>query len=163
MKRFGKQSELHFDEKELKTDLGVNNFIFVGSSCDMFADGIPEEWIIKTLEHCGKYDKNRYLLQTKNPGHPIFQKTNEYVIIQCCVTIETNRETNLNNSPSRHLRLINLAFLDNLMITIEPIMDFDLNIFLKQLQIVAPIQINIGAECFNFIVSCPIVPFYIGG
>ena len=28
MKRWGKQSSLHFDEKELKTDLGKNNFIF---------------------------------------------------------------------------------------------------------------------------------------
>jgi molybdopterin converting factor small subunit len=36
-----------FDEKELKTDLGKGNFIFVGSSCDMWAQNIPEEWIEK--------------------------------------------------------------------------------------------------------------------
>ena len=28
MKRWGKQPPVHFDEKELKTDLGKNNFIF---------------------------------------------------------------------------------------------------------------------------------------
>jgi hypothetical protein len=35
MKRWGKLKPARFDQKELKTDLGSNNFIFVGSSCDM--------------------------------------------------------------------------------------------------------------------------------
>ncbi len=65
MKRWGKQPPLHFDEKELKTDLGKNNFIFVGSSCDMFAESIPDEWIIKTLDHCKKYSENNYFLALK--------------------------------------------------------------------------------------------------
>ena len=60
MKRFGKQSDLHFDEKELKTDLGEGNFIFVGSSCDMWADAIPGLWIKATLEHCRQF-QNKYL------------------------------------------------------------------------------------------------------
>ena len=34
MKRFP-QKDVRLDKKELKTDLGENNFIFVGSSCDM--------------------------------------------------------------------------------------------------------------------------------
>ena len=42
MKEFP-QGELKFDEKELKTDLGEGNFIFVGSSCDMFADAVPSQ------------------------------------------------------------------------------------------------------------------------
>lgn len=57
MKRWGKLKPTRFDEKELKTDLGKDNFIFVGSSCDMFAEKIPNEWIEKTLEHCQKQCK----------------------------------------------------------------------------------------------------------
>ena len=38
MKRWGKQRDPYFDRRELKTDLGEGNFIFVGSSCDIFAD-----------------------------------------------------------------------------------------------------------------------------
>ena len=45
VKRWGRQNPIRFDESELKTDLGEGNFIFVGSSCDMFADTIPEQWI----------------------------------------------------------------------------------------------------------------------
>ena len=61
------QGKLHFDEKELKTNLGEGNFIFVGSSCDMWAKKIPLEWIVEILEHCRKHPKNTYLFQTKNP------------------------------------------------------------------------------------------------
>jgi DNA repair photolyase len=39
------QSYPHLDEKELRVDLGSGNTIFVGSSCDMWAAEIPEEWI----------------------------------------------------------------------------------------------------------------------
>ena len=56
MKRWGKLKPIHFDQKELKTDLGKDNFIFVGSSCDMFAENIPEKWIIDTLEYLNKFD-----------------------------------------------------------------------------------------------------------
>ena len=61
MKRWGKLNTVRFDEKELKTDLGKGNFIFVGSSCDMFANDINSDWIIKTIEHCAKYPDNKYL------------------------------------------------------------------------------------------------------
>ena len=66
MKRWKNLKPIRFDEKELKTDLGNGNFIFVGSSCDMWAKNIPEDWIQRTLEHCSKYD-NSYFFQTKNP------------------------------------------------------------------------------------------------
>jgi len=45
MKRWGKLNPIRLDTREFKTDLGEGNFIFVGSSCDMFADSIPYEWI----------------------------------------------------------------------------------------------------------------------
>lgn len=66
MKRFGNQKPVRFDEKELKTDLGQGNFIFVGSSCDLFAESIPKKWINATLLQCYCYD-NKYLFQSKNP------------------------------------------------------------------------------------------------
>jgi len=92
VKRWGKQSELHFDEKELKTNLGKGNSIFVGSSCDMFADDIDPGWVIDTLNHCKKYKRNTYVFQTKNPrnfngfGCHIAQLT-DFIL---CITLESN-------------------------------------------------------------------------
>ena len=43
MKTWGKLPKVRFDEKELKTDLGKGNIIFVGNTNDMFAHKNP--WI----------------------------------------------------------------------------------------------------------------------
>ena len=65
-KKFGKQKEIHFDNNELKTDLGDENYIFVGSSNDMFANEIKESWVIDVLDYCSKFN-NKYLFQSKYP------------------------------------------------------------------------------------------------
>jgi len=148
MKRFGKQNPIRFDEKELKTDLGNGNFIFVGSSCDMFAESIPDEWIVKTLEHCGKFD-NKYLFQTKNPENIRRILSNESRV---CVTIETNRHYPeiMQNSPTPTERFFQCQFIRHpLYITIEPIMDFDLVDFSVMISRLSPQQVNIGADSGN--------------
>ena len=147
MKRFGKQSELHFDEKELKTDLGNGNFIFVGSSCDMFSDSIPEEWIGRTLEHCEMSTSNEYLFQTKNPAKLLLLNDFDITDYTTCITLETNRENNLNHAPKRADRVTMFSSISlPKMITIEPIMDFSLGLFLTYLQYSEVSQINIGAN-----------------
>jgi DNA repair photolyase len=148
MKRWGKLKHVHFDVKELNTDLGEGNFIFVGSGCDMWADNIPDEWIFTTLCHCNKFD-NSYLFQTKNP-HNIRRILipNSHV----CVTLETNRHYPeiMRNSPTPKQRVEQMKLIRHpLYITIEPIMDFDLHEFLEILKECEPIQVNIGADSGN--------------
>lgn len=50
------QKELRLVESEFKTNLGENNFIFVGSSTDMWADDVPIEWIKRVLEYCANIE-----------------------------------------------------------------------------------------------------------
>ncbi len=146
MKRFKNQKPVKFDEKELKTDLGSGNYIFVGSSCDMFASNIYDEWIYKILDHCKKFD-NKYLFQSKNPGrfeNIIFPKKSVL-----CTTIESNRYYSkvMGNSPFILNRFQGIEdVLWPKMITIEPILDFDLKEFIDILKYVNPFQINIGAD-----------------
>ena len=149
MKRWGKLNPIRFDEKELKTDLGSGNFIFVGSSCDMFAEDIPDEWIDKVMRKCNEKYHNRYLFQSKNP----FRFTDNGIIFPkksvFCTTIETNRyyEEIMRNSPSPETRAFQLPI--NNYITIEPIMDFDLKELVQLIEICNPIQVNIGADSGN--------------
>lgn len=145
MHRWGKQNPVRFDEKELKTNLGTGNFIFVGSSCDMWAENIPDEWIFATLCHCNKFD-NSYLFQTKNP-HNIRRilVPNSHV----CVTIETNRHYPeiMKHCPTPTERVEQAKYIRHpLYITIEPIMDFDLDVLVAMLKECAPLQVNIGAD-----------------
>ena len=153
MHRWGKQKPVRFDEKELKTDLGTGNFIFVGSSCDMFADEIPTEWILKTLNHCDKFD-NKYLIQSKNPQRIWSLQTlidpDKFVI---CTTIESNRyiEMIMRYSPQPDERAISMYELSQYKkyVTIEPIMDFSLNEMIRLIKLCNPIQVNIGADSGN--------------
>lgn len=154
MKRFGKQVDLHFDEKELKTDLykyGENQFIFVGSSCDMWARKIPLGWIAKTIYHCNRYPENKYLFQSKNPENFIdslwcFPKNTVFA-----TTIETSRYYSaMGKAPSVYLRIRALRKIKDLgfetMITIEPIMDFDFAELTNWIYEARPDQVNIGAD-----------------
>ena len=150
MKKWGEQPELHFDEKELKTNLGEGNFIFTGSSCDLFADKIPLQWIQDTLEYCCKFD-NRYLFQSKNPERIIKNQHR----LPCDVIIGTTIESNktfkeMCNAPSPYDRAKAMKMLHFLgyktMLTIEPICDFDLDSIVELIQTCKPNWINIGAN-----------------
>lgn len=151
------QKELSFDSRELRTDLGNGKFIFVGSSCDMFAGSIPSEWILKTLNHCRKFN-NQYLFQTKNPYR--FQEflgdfPKNSVL---CITLETNRESQITAfSPIKdRVSYFSLISLLSKMITIEPVMDFDVEEFLKLIRSIDKVgQINIGADSGNNHLSEP--------
>ncbi len=146
MKRWGNLNPVRFDEKELKTDLGCMNFIFVGSSCDMFANDIPVWWIIKTLEKCKQYH-NQYLFQTKNPARLIKDLLPENSVV--CTTIETNRwyPYIMNGSPAPRQRALGIGLLNlKAYVTIEPILDFDIMQLVELIRICNPIQVNIGAD-----------------
>jgi hypothetical protein len=137
--------DVRFDDKELNTNLGKQNTIFVGSSCDMWAEQIPTKWIIYTLEHCKKYIDNIYLFQSKNPN-----RFDDF-ILPPKVILGTTMETNWTNAFSvappvleRYHSMKNYQC--RKMISIEPIMDFDLKPFVKMIHDINPSFVSIGAD-----------------
>ena len=152
MHRYGKQRQVRFDESELKTDLGINNFIFVGSSCDIFANDIPTLWLYKTLNHCYNYD-NTYLFQSKNPlgilGSSAFLPQKSMV----CTTIESNRfyPDIMGLAPKPGERANAMYYIEGIKkyVTIEPIMDFDIASLVDMIWMCKPEQVNIGADSGN--------------
>ena len=153
MKRFP-QKEIRFDKSELKTDLGENNTIFVGSSCDMWAEGISDDWISNILDYCSllKHHFNTYLFQSKNPKR-FFDFIDEVPKNSIFgTTLETNRKTNT-NAPEPSMRVPWMwEFTDRKyqhfkrMISIEPIMDFDLVEFSMMIRNIHPDFVSIGAD-----------------
>lgn len=152
MKRWGKQSKVHLDEKELRTPMTEGNYIFVGSSCDMFANDIDSNWITKILYHCSNYD-NDYLFQSKNPERFIGFIPEFPFKTALCTTIETNRYYGdfMKNSPHIIERAKAMEYIDifDKYITIEPIMDFDLTEMIEIIKRCNPKQVNIGADSGN--------------
>jgi DNA repair photolyase len=152
-KRFNKECKPpYFDESELKTNLGTGSYIFVGSSNDLFAKEHPEEWILKTLKHCEKFD-NRYLFQSKNPAR-ILEYIDACVIADkstVCTTIETNRYYYgiMNTSPLVSNRAEAMNIISEVVatfVTIEPIINFDLDEMVCLVRKCKPKQVNIGAD-----------------
>lgn len=149
VKRWGQLNPIRLDERELRTKLGNNNFIFVGSSNDMFSSDIPKEWIQRTLEHCKKFD-NKYLFQTKNPERIMdFDLPQNSVV---CTTIESNRfyPEIMNNCPKPIDRVEGMSRIHlPKYVTIEPILDFDMDEMVDLIKKCDPIQVNIGADSGN--------------
>lgn len=157
VKRWGEQKPIHIDEKEFKTDLSStilqSKFIFVGSSCDLFANDIPYDWIERVLEYCSRFTLTTFLFQTKNPGRLynfIPYMPSKYKI---CTTIETNRyypEMGETPKPVERAYYMNkIALLAETYVTIEPIMDFDLFDMIAYISHCKPKQVNIGADSGN--------------
>jgi DNA repair photolyase len=148
MKRFP-QKDLRFDDKELKVNLGDDNFIFVGSSCDMFAEEISDKWILNIINHCKKFP-NTYLFQSKNPKRFLDFSFPKQTIFG--TTIESNIDhegfsggASIKERIDAMLKLKDQGY--STMVTIEPIMDFDVTELVNLVSFAT--WVNIGADSGN--------------
>lgn len=147
MKRYP-QPDLHFDERELTTNLGEGNIIFIGSSCDDWAVTIPLEWLDMIWQKCILYPKNLYLFQSKNPTR--FMQYEKAVTVNAiwATTIESNRlYINISKAPSTYNRYRAMTeLIGRKMVSIEPIMDFDLDDMVRWMHDIKPEFVSIGAD-----------------
>lgn len=144
-----------FYPNELKKINGSGKQYFLCSMADIFADNIPVEFIEKILDRCRQYPDNEYLIQSKN-----IRRINRYGFIDLklfpkgvifCTTIESNRIVGPLSFElkDRAAALRKLAGRFKTMITIEPIMDFDLEKFVAIIRSAYVSQVNIGADSKN--------------
>jgi len=141
------QPELHFADKEMETNLGQGNFIFVGSSTDMWAQEVGVDWLLATLKHICRYPLNRYLFQSKNPVR--FSMFIDFMPSDFILgtTIETNRDYEVSQAPTSEARMLAMQDLPQpKMVSIEPIMDFDLDILVQWITSINPLFVSIGAD-----------------
>lgn len=135
-------------EKELETNLGKGNYIFVVAQNDLFASNIPFHKIEKIMEHCKKFN-NSYMFQSKHPGNMVYSEPIMPMDTVLCTTIESNRWFPLimGNSPIPEHRAEWFSESQRIKyLTIEPILDFDLLEFIEMIKLINPIQVNIGAD-----------------
>lgn len=142
----------HLVEKEL-IDLGRDRYIFVENCSDLFAKDVPDFVIQGVLRHCSRYD-NKYLFQSKNPGR--FKDFTFPPRTGLATTIETNDQALIDkvapNSPKIEDRAHGIGKLPlyigpyPIMISVEPVMKFDLQVFAKMLIDIKPDFVSIGAD-----------------
>ena len=152
MKRFP-QKDIRLDKKELKRNLGQGNFIFVGSSTDMWSPVVPGEWIADVLGCCYQYPDNKYLFQSKNPLRFLTSYNWLKPDFILGTTIESNRNYNISHAPKISDRVDSMQELSDrdflTMVTIEPILEFDILEMIGIIKKIKPAFVNIGADSKN--------------
>jgi hypothetical protein len=157
-KRWGRAprycGEVRLIEAETKTRLGSGNVIFKEHMNDLFAANVPAEMVQMVLVHCQKWPDNTYVFQSKNPGRfQYFNFPDSKLIFG--TTIETNRDIpkSISVAPQPHERMLamsekNIKRLDK-FVTIEPVMDFDVDILAGWIAKINPKFLNLGADSKN--------------
>ena len=149
------QGELRLIEKEFSVNYGSGKTIFIENCNDLFANKIHPQFIERILHHCNMYPENTYIFQTKNPqmySHPLSKIYQDMPPLSVAgATIETNRyyPEIMGNAPKPEDRLLGINKLPMsfpTFLTIEPILDFDLDIFSKWIRQINPNFVNIGAD-----------------
>jgi len=145
--------EVRLIEAETKTKLGSGNVIFKEHMNDLFAEHVPDNLIVSVLMHCNQYPTNTYVFQSKNPGRMIkfAPRMPRYKIVG--TTIETNRHISPDISvapqPIDRVEGIMLFDLTDKFVTIEPVMDFDVDILASWIDKIRPKFLNLGADSKN--------------
>jgi len=140
------------DEKAFKDRLIVPEgyIVFVQSCGDLFGSWVPDSWIQRILDYLKKFPQTTFLLQTKNPKRYFYFKFPLNCILG--TTIETNRNINdFSKAPTpkeryQAFRTLRMGSLETLMISIEPVIDFDLYVFYEWIREIQPKFISIGAD-----------------
>ena len=154
--------ELRLDEDALQVNYGTGKTIFVEHMNDLFANGVKLGWIAGILDHCGAWPDNIYVFQTKNTDRVMMQKWifndgfGPHIRADKDMfgtTIETNRDTEgVSKAPQTFDRIAAIKYFRQkyprmtLFITVEPVLDFDVDVMLEWMHDARPSFINIGAD-----------------
>jgi len=128
-----------------------SKFVFITDMGDLFGTWVPSEWILNVIDAIKNSPSSLFLFMTKNPS-----RYNEFLEIfpQNVVlgaTIESNREYKVSKTPKaakRYLAMRDLPF-NKKMVSVEPIMDFDLEILVQWISDIKPILVHVGYDNYN--------------
>lgn len=137
--------EPHFHPERLDK-IPKANLVFACANGDIsFANMEQKEAILKAMQ---LKPKQTFLLQTKNPSCLDGWRISSNVIIG--TTIETNRRTkNISKAPIPKNRYYNLLNFNRKAVTIEPILDFDMDILKEWIWNINPEIVWIGYANHN--------------
>lgn len=137
-------------ESELKKKFR-RQYVFVSDMGDLFGEWVPKDWILQVLKAIRNSPSSYFLFLTKNPQRyfeflDLFPKN-----LVLGATIETNREYKVSSAPlvsERYECMVRIPYARK-MISIEPIMDFDPDIFVGWFKDISPVVVHVGYANYN--------------
>lgn len=145
------KGELRLIEKEFDVQYGIGNSIFIENCNDMLAKEVSDDFITEIIDHCKQWTANEYVFQTKNPARylDLDGLFPHHSIFGC--TIETNRIIpGISTAPNPEDRMLAMEKLTGRkFVTIEPVLDFDVDILASWIDRIRPEFLNLGADSKN--------------
>lgn len=145
-----KQNPLRLVESELNFDLGDSKYIFVGSGTDMWCKDVPDFWIDSVLACSRAYPQNTYLFQSKNPARFKDWLNDLPPRSILATTIETDRtySDKISDAPCVFDRMAAMSEIEGYRktVTIEPIINFDVDELIAMIALIHPEFVSIGAD-----------------
>lgn len=145
--------EPHAHPKRLKDYLPKTKdgeFIFTCASADV--SFCPTPFLKKIIKRIKELPDRTFLLQSKNPN--TFNRVDIPDNVILGTTLETNRDElykGVSKAPAPSVRQADLAKVnhDRKMITIEPVIDFDLDVMVKWVKEINPVVVWLGYDSKN--------------
>ncbi len=141
-----------FIAERLRRRFSKNSFIFVSDMGDLFGEWVPDRWISRVLDKVRMTPQTLFLLLTKNPQRYLeLGDLPDNVVLGA--TIESNRDyPSLSNAPPQSQRIEAMKKIehDHKAIVVEPILDFDLEEFTRDVKELSPSFIYIGYDNYGF-------------
>lgn len=152
--RFGRPKRycgpLRLIEQEFNVKYGSGKTIFIENCNDLFAEDVPPAFISRVKAHGARWPDNTYVFQTKNPARYKLCTFRDQDILG--TTIETNRDTSaFSDAPPTYQRMEAMACLKHRrkFVTIEPVLDFDVDELAQWIDWIHPEFLNLGADSKN--------------
>ena len=127
------------------------SLVFVVDMGDLWGDWVPRNWILRVLQTIRRSPGATFLFMTKNPKryHEFVDLFPENVIAGC--TIETNRDYGVSKAPKPYERYVAMRDLpwEHKFISVEPIMDFDFQMFVKWIKDIGPELVCVGYDNYG--------------
>jgi DNA repair photolyase len=140
------QGPIRLIEKEFTVKYNTGKTIFIEHCNDLFAKEVPNEFIDRIIHHCKEFPLNFYVFQSKNPRRLLDWAFPKGTILG--TTIETNRDMpEIGKAPRPRERaeaMINIS--GRKFVTIEPVLDFDVDILAGWIAEIRPEFLNLGAD-----------------
>lgn len=136
-------------ESEFTKHFKPGEFVFIAYMGDIFF--ATRGQILRILQRVKLFPETSFLLQTKNPSIFSYWQVNFPPNVYLSTTIETNRDYHLTMAPPPIERFRQLTGYPHnaKFLSIEPIMDFDLDTLTLWVELLQPDIIEVGADNYH--------------
>jgi protein gp37 len=142
------QGPYDFDMNQIERKFKSGSFVFVCDMLDLFAANVPMVAVQIIMKLMAAQPEVTFLTLTKNPRYAWIVEIPKNVIVGA--TIESNINYNVSQAPKQTDRLEAMRDItDRKMLSIEPIMDFDLEPFVNEIIKVGPEFVAVGYDNYK--------------